>query len=62
MKRKKLITIYLEQDEESDMLHVKCADEMNLREQLGILEWAKMILFEGVKTENALSEYAQEEV
>ena len=62
MKRKKLMVIYLDDYGDSEVLRVNSRDGMTLRESLGLLEWAKMILFESVKIDNALSEYAKEEL
>ena len=48
--------------EDSETIHFEWAEDMYLKAQLGILEWAKMVTFEAVKIDNALEAYAEEEV
>ena len=60
--KRKVATLYLDTDEDSERLEVEWEEDLYLKEQLGILEWAKAIVFEGVKIDNALSEYQEEEL
>ena len=60
--KRKVATLYLDTDEDSERLEVEWEEDLYLKEQLGILEWAKLITHEGVKIDNALSEYQTEEL
>lgn len=62
MKGKRMITLYLEETEEGSQLRVREHVYMPLRESLGLLEWAKAIILKTSDNQNALSEYAQEEL
>jgi hypothetical protein len=61
-KKKRMITLYLEESGGSDLLHVREHVDMSLRESLGLLEWAKAIMIKAVETQNAIESYAEEEL
>ena len=60
--KRKIATLYLDTNEDNEKLEVEWEEDIFLKEQLGILEWAKAIVFEGVKIDNALSTYQEEEL
>ena len=53
--------IYIDSNDDGEMLSIEWSEAVSLKEQLGILEWAKSIILESVKMENALADYGVEE-
>ena len=61
--REKVCEISIDTDENSEAINVDWFnDDHRLSQQLGILEWAKLVIIEAVKIDNALAEYNAEEV
>ena len=59
---KKLVAeIFFEDDDESVSLSLDFAPGLTFVEQLGYLEWAKLLVVKGIERSNALVEYGKDE-